>query len=108
VVRPGDGLRAVQYLAIAVAVLVDRHEAPIFPRWVAYLNIWVALVAIPTGVITFFKTGPFTYGGMFGFYLPLEVFAIWLVVMPYAVIRAIRAEVPDSSGSPSPTTSLKV
>lgn len=50
---------------------------------------------IPTGVITFFKTGPFTYGGLLGFYVPLAVFAVWLVAMPYAVIRAIRGEVAE-------------
>ena len=85
----------VQYLAIAAAVFVDRNTVPIFPRWVAYLNIWVAVVFIPTGIITFFKTGPFTYGGLLGFYVPLAVFAVWLVAMPHAVVRAIRTEVSE-------------
>lgn len=94
----------VQYLAIAAAVFVDRGRVPIFPRWVAYLNIWVAVVFIPTGIITFFKTGPFTYAGLLGFYVPLAVFAVWLVAMPCAVVRAIRAEVlqagePAAAGS---------
>jgi hypothetical protein len=62
---------------------------------VAYLNIWVAVVFIPTGIITFFKTGPFTYAGLLGFYITLTVFAVWLVAMPYAVVRAIRDEIAE-------------
>jgi hypothetical protein len=82
----------VQYLAIAVAVFLDRSEVPVFPRWVAYLNLWVVVLFIPTGVITFFKTGPFTYGGLLGFYIPLAVFVVWLVAMPYAICRNLRYE----------------
>ena len=82
----------VQYLAIAVAVFTDRSPVPVFPRWVAYLNIWVAVLFIPTGVITFFKTGPLTYGGILGFYIPLAVFAVWLFAMPYAVCRDLQRE----------------
>jgi hypothetical protein len=82
----------VQYIAIAVAVFSDRSRVPVFPRWVAYLNLWVVLLFIPTGVITFFKTGPFTYGGVLGFYIPLAVFAVWLVAMPYAVWRHLQRD----------------
>jgi hypothetical protein len=82
----------VQYIAIAIAVFADRSRVPVFPRWVAYLNFWVVVLFIPTGVITFFKTGPLTYGGILGFYIPLAVFAVWLVAMPYAVCRHLQRE----------------
>jgi hypothetical protein len=82
-------------------VFIDMNQTPIFPRWVAYLDIWVAVVFIPTGIITFFTTGPFTYAGLLGFYLPLGVFAIWLIAMPYAVIRAIRAETDQPDQMPA-------
>jgi hypothetical protein len=59
----------------------------------------VALAFIPTGVITFFKTGPFTYSGILGFYIPLIIFSVWLLAMPYAVYRAIRDEVPPADES---------
>jgi hypothetical protein len=91
----------VQYLAIAIAVFADRSSESVFPRWVAYLNLWVVVLFIPTGVITFFKTGPLTYGGILGFYIPLAVFAVWLIAMPYAVCRHLqreeRAEATDAS-----------
>ncbi len=59
--------------------ILDRSRVPVFPRWVAYLSLWVTVLFVPTGVITFFKTGPFTYGGLLGFSVPLAVFVIWLV-----------------------------
>ena len=96
----------VQYIAIAAAVFSDRSSRPIFPRWVAYLSLWVALAFIPTGVITFFKTGPFTYSGILGFYIPLIIFSVWLLAMPYAVYRAIRDEVPPADESSPPATAL--
>jgi hypothetical protein len=89
----------VQYVAIAAAVFSDRSPRPIFPRW-------VALAFIPTGVITFFKTGPFTYSGILGFYIPLIIFSVWLLAMPYAVYRAIRDEVPPADDSSPPATAL--
>jgi hypothetical protein len=84
----------VQYVVIAVAVFSDRTPKPIFPRWVAYLSLWVGLAFIPTGVITFFKTGPFTYSGFLGFYIPIVIFSVWQLAMPYAVYQAIRGEDP--------------
>ena len=87
----------VQYLAIAIAVFADRSPVPVFPRWVAYLNLWVVVLFIPTGVITFFKTGPLTYGGILGFYIPLAVFAVWLVAMPCAVTRHLQREAQDEA-----------
>jgi hypothetical protein len=96
----------VQYIAIAAAVFSDRSPSAIFPRWVAYLSLWVALAFIPTGVITFFKTGPFTYSGILGFYIPLIIFSVWLLAMPYAIYRAIRDEVPPADESSPPATAL--
>ena len=87
----------VQYVAIAIAVFADRSPVPVFPRWVAYLNLWVVVLFVPTGVITFFKTGPLTYGGILGFYIPLAVFAVWLVAMPYAVTRHLQREAQEEA-----------
>src|SRR5581483_5615361 len=91
----------VQYIAIAAAVFLDRSPVPVFPRWVAYLSLWVTVLFIPTGVVTFFKTGPFTYGGLLGFYVPLAVFVIWLVSMPYAICGDLCREELESSAEHS-------
>lgn len=48
-----------QCLAISGAVLTDRGETPVLPRWVGYYNLWTATDFIPAGLLIFFKHGPF-------------------------------------------------
>jgi hypothetical protein len=71
----------VQNISIGLAVLSDRSEHPVFPRWVGFFNFWVAVLFVPGGLITFFKTGPFAWDGLFAFWVPLIVFFIWYLVM---------------------------
>ncbi len=57
------GLVIVQNTSIAVCVFCDAEER-VFPRWVGYFNIWVAIGFIPGALIVFFKTGPFAWNGL--------------------------------------------
>lgn len=81
-----------QYIAIATLIFQDKNERPLFPRWVAYYNIWIAISFIPTGLVAFFKTGPFTWHGLIGFWIPLISYAAWFLIMCFALRAAIRAE----------------
>ncbi|MGR9090950.1 MAG: hypothetical protein ACU85U_10275 [Gammaproteobacteria bacterium] len=80
----------VQLVAIGLAIVSDNHERPVFARWLGYFNIWVAILFLPGGLITFFKSGPFAWNGLLAFWLPLTVFFLWYIVMFFALIRAIR------------------
>lgn len=71
----------VQNIAIGLAVLGDRGEPPVLPRWVGFFNLWVAVLFIPGGLLTFFKTGPFAWSGLFVYWVPLVVFLSWYLVM---------------------------
>lgn len=79
-----------QLVAIGLAIVSDTHKHPVFARWVGYFNIWVAILFIPGGLLTFFKTGPFAWNGLLAFWLPLTVFFLWYIVMFFALIKAIR------------------
>jgi hypothetical protein len=81
-----------QLAAIGVAVLLDKNARPIFPRWVAYFNIWVAVLFIPGALITFFKTGPFAWNGILAFWLPLVVFMGWYIVMFFVLLKVIKEQ----------------
>ena len=83
----------IQNLVIGLAVFSDKADAPVFPRWVAYFNIWVAILLIPGGLITFFKTGPFAWDGILAFWLPLLVFFGWFLVMFPLLLKAIKQQV---------------
>ncbi|MDB6062344.1 MAG: hypothetical protein JWM78_2447 [Verrucomicrobiaceae bacterium] len=84
----------IQNVAIGLAILGDKNQPPIFPRWVGYLNFWVAFLLLPAGLMTFFKTGPFAWNGLLAFWMPLVVFAIWFNVMFITLLKAIKRQ-PD-------------
>lgn len=81
-----------QNLAIGFAVLNDKNPVRIFPRWVAYMNFWMAVLFLPAGLMLFFKTGPFAWNGLLAFWMPLVAFGIWFNVMIYALFQAIKKQ----------------
>ena len=83
---------AIFMLLIAVAILCDHNVPTIFPRWVAFFNIWCAILSIPAALIEFFKTGPFAYDGLISFWFIYIVFFGWMMVMSIVTMRATAAE----------------
>ena len=84
----------VQCCAIGICAFRDKAEA-VFPRWLGYFNIWVALLFVPGGLLFFFKDGPFAWNGVFVFWLPLSVFSLWFAVMFVTVRKAILRQEAD-------------
>lgn len=85
----------VQYIVIAIVILQDSSPRPLFPRWVAYYNIWVAISFIPTGLVGFFKMGPFTWHGLIGYWIPTISYGTWFTIMFLALRAAYRQEASD-------------
>jgi hypothetical protein len=100
----------VQNTMIAIAAFTDRRADPVFPRWVGYFNIWVALLFFPSGLVLFFKTGPFAWNGIFTFWLAATVFTIWLWTMFFVLRRAIaQQEAEQAAGADgSPTEAARL
>ncbi|WP_143288286.1 hypothetical protein [Calothrix rhizosoleniae] len=84
----------VQNLSIGLAILSDRGSPPIFPRWVGFLNFWAAFLFIPSGLITYFKTGAFAWNGILAFWVPFGAFSIWLMILFLFMYKSIIA-MPD-------------
>ena len=82
----------VQLVSIGLAILFDKNDKPVFPRWLAYFNIWVAVLFIPGALITYFKSGPFAWNGILAFWLPLAVFMGWYLVMFFALLKVIKEQ----------------
>lgn len=85
-VFPGYSL---QLICMAIAGFMDTSETPVWPRWASYLNLWVAITGMGGGLAVFFKSGPFAWNGLVGFYLPLSVFAVWITTMTYLLHTGI-------------------
>lgn len=77
--------------AVALAIFLDPNEEPVFPRWVAYLSLWTAVLFVPAGLMAFFKHGAFSWAGLMALYVPVGVFFIWLAALTTYTIRNIRA-----------------
>ncbi|MBV1930997.1 MAG: hypothetical protein KUG71_04705 [Porticoccaceae bacterium] len=82
----------VQNIVIGLAIFADKADAPVFPRWLGYFNIWVAILLVPGGLITFFKTGPFAWDGILAFWLPLVIFFAWFLVMFQMLLKNIKQQ----------------
>lgn len=87
----------VQVIAIGAAILIDKKPKPIFPRWLGFLNIWLAFLILPAGTVLFFKGGPFAWNGIIGFYLPLVSFSVWFVCMTWAMHRNLTQQIAEGS-----------
>lgn len=83
---------------IAAAIFYDHNVPTIYPRWVAFYNVWSGILIFPAGLIGFFKTGPFAYNGMIGFWFDVVVFFGWMVVMTVTTFKVIAAEDKRLSG----------
>lgn len=82
----------VQNLAIGLAILGNDGAAQPFPRWAGYFNCWVAVLFVPGGLLTFFKSGPFAWNGLFVFWVPLVVFLLWYGIMFVLLRSAIQRQ----------------
>jgi len=88
---------SVQLVAIGVAVLLDRRADPVLPRWYAYLSLWEALLILPAGLVLFFKDGPFAWNGLFGIWIPLASYAVWIGASVYCVQTALNRQIAEAS-----------
>ena len=81
-----------QALSIAAVTLGDTSSEPVLPRWYGYFNAWIALLLLPGALLMFFKTGPFSYHGLLGFWVPLGAFGAWMLGMAWAIRKSALAE----------------
>ena len=85
-------LAVVQNLAIGFAIISDKNAKPVFPRWLGFFNFWIALLFVPGGLVTFFKTGPFAWNGLLAFWVPAGIFGPWFWIMATYVIKAAKQQ----------------
>jgi hypothetical protein len=88
-----------QAVAIGVVVLALQRDTVVFPRWVGYYNLWVAVLFIPGGMATFFKHGAFAWNGLLAFWLAAVVFGTWFIVMSVMLRRAIREQAAEEAAT---------
>ena len=88
----------IQNVVIGIAILSDRAQT--LPRWVGYLNFWVAASFLPDVLAFFFHSGPLSWRGVLVFWLALTTYSVFLIgmglVMRSAIVRSAQAEDPET------------
>ncbi|GAB3370937.1 hypothetical protein NCG89_04895 [Spongiibacter taiwanensis] len=75
---------------IALSILFAEEGKAPFPRWVAYLNLWAALLFVPGQMVLFFKDGPFSWHGIVALWLPFVAFFLWILIMSWQLFQAVK------------------
>ena len=76
---------------IGVAILLDRRAEPIFPRWLGWMNIVLAIAFFPGVFIYLVTDGVFAWDGLFALYVPSMAFLIWKFSMIWGLLRAVKS-----------------
>jgi hypothetical protein len=91
----------VQVLAVAVAILRDPRDEPIFPRWGAYLQVFVAFGVSGGSCVVFFQDGPLAWDGLIAWWLLVAAFFVWMIGTAWLLLRAIGTEPADDGAPPA-------
>lgn len=86
------GMLIVQNLCLALAVYLDAGPAPVFPRWIAPLNIVIAAAMAPAAGAAAWRCGPLAWDGAVSFWGRLATFGGYLAVMFAVTLAAVRRE----------------
>jgi hypothetical protein len=90
----GVSIFAAMPIAIAIAAFIDKSPDPVFPRWAGYFNFMVVMLILPDQLLFFFHSGPWSWNGLFGLWIPVTLFGGWFLVtfflMRAAVLRAMQ------------------
>jgi len=87
-----------QLVLFGVAVLIDPRPQPIFPRWLGYVNLWLAMAFAPASFLVFFKTGPLAWNGVLVWWVPVFAFLGWFVPNFVCLLRAVDSDDGQPSG----------
>lgn len=90
-----------QFSSTGVAVLSDRSERPVFPRWLGYLSFWSSAGLVPSALCLWFKTGPFAWNGVLTLYLAFFVAGLWLISVMVLTLRADRSAAESAVPTPA-------
>jgi hypothetical protein len=89
-----------QVSVFGVVILLDRRDHPVFPRWLGYYNLFAALMFLPGTFNVFYLTGPLSRNSFIAWYIPLTMFASWLLITSLYLSKAVDTMTDDEPGTP--------
>jgi hypothetical protein len=83
-------ITTVQMCAVAIVGLYDKRPDPTFPKWVCWLSIFCGWTFAPASLTFYYKSGPFAWDGLLGFYVPYAAWLVWALVLSYYMIKDVK------------------
>ncbi len=87
-----------QMVALALVTLRDHRAEPVYPHWFGYFQLWCTLGVGLTFGVWIFKTGPLAWDGFVGFWIPVTVYFVWVIVTTVMTGRAINNDESEPDG----------
>jgi hypothetical protein len=87
---------------VAIALCVLGSDGSVYPRWLGYLNLYMAFGLCAGILIPFFPSGPFSWNGVIGFWLVAVDFFAWVTLMWVYTVKAINRDVPATDAAEAP------
>jgi hypothetical protein len=79
-------------VAFSFAILADRSTKPVFPRWLAYGNLLVMAIFIPSTGLNFVHTGLLAWHDGLSFWPPVVCYGLSLIFDCIFLLRQVAAE----------------
>jgi hypothetical protein len=84
-----------QNFAFAYAIFTDKSPKPVFPKFIAIINIASPILFLPVTFLHFVKSGPIAWNGGVTWWMVAVVFGLQLIFDSFCLIRAIRNDPDD-------------
>lgn len=94
----GVGFLIAQSVVLALAIFTDHQARPVFPRWVAYFNLAVAVALLPASFVGLAMDGVMAWDGLLPFWVKNAAIALWILVMWQVVRQTSYRQRQDQGG----------
>lgn len=82
----------VQNVAFAYAILTDTRAKPLFPKWMAIVNVITPLCFVPASAMGVTRRGPLSWNGALTFWVPGMTFCLQLFIDSACLAIAVSNE----------------
>ena len=82
------GVTTLQYFAFGAVILSDRRSQTLFPRWLAWLGMFLGLEFALEFIMPHVRSGPFSWSGVFNYWLPFGGPVVWMILVAVYMLKA--------------------
>jgi len=82
----------IEMVASGVAELMDHRAQPMIPRWLTWYTFAGAATICFAAGPAFTKSGPFAYHGLLAYYLPVAIWAVYLILTTWFMLKELDRE----------------